>query len=74
MGTLYAGACLLLGEIPADAVLSQAFDPKKYTFCYKEFKVKYTKKAPGDITTEVKITNEDVERMKKEVGEDGKSY
>ena len=60
MGSLYAGICLALGEIPADTLFTTNFDMSLYTFCYKEMNITYTKKALTDISTDIKIEDEEL--------------
>ena len=65
--SLYAAACLALGEIPADTLFTTTFDMTYYTFCYKEMNITYTKKALTDISTEIKISDTEVSRINEEV-------
>ena len=71
--TMYAGSLYTLGEIPGGAILIGAFDMSKYFPTLASMSTKFIKPATSDITCELTVSEEDLEKMGKEAKETGKS-
>ena len=70
---MYAGALFTLGEIPGGAILIGAFDMSKYFPTLADSTIKFIKPATTDIYVELKVPEEELERIGKEAAEKGKS-
>lgn len=73
IGTMYAGALFTLAEIPGGAIFMSAFDMTKFFPIVAEMNIKYLKPATTDIYVEVKMSEEEIQRITNEATENGKA-
>jgi thioesterase domain-containing protein len=73
IGSMYAGALFTLAEIPGGALILTTFDPTKCYPLIKELTIKFLRPAGSDITTEISLSQEEVERIIRELSDRGKA-
>ncbi len=73
VGSMYAGALFTLAEIPGGALILTTFDPTKCFPVIKELTIKFLRPAVSDITTEISLSRDEVDRITGEVSEKGKA-
>ena len=73
IGTMYAGALFTLAEIPGGALILSTFDPTKCYPIIKELTIKFVRPAKTDVTTEISLSQEEVDRIVSEISDNGKA-
>lgn len=73
IGTMYAGALFTLAELPGGAIFLSSFDASRYYPIVKGMDIRFLKPARTDITVEVRITDEEVQRIQGVASEIGKA-
>jgi len=73
IGTMYAGALFTVAEVPVGALYLTTFDPAKYYPIVKEMTIQFLRLAKTDVTIELTMSQEEVDRVQAEVDEKGKS-
>jgi acyl-coenzyme A thioesterase PaaI-like protein len=73
IGGMYAGALFTLAEIPGGALILTTFDPTKCYPLIKELTIKFLRAAQSDITTEISLSQEEVDRIADEIFHNGKA-
>ena len=73
IGIMYAGSIFTLGELPGGALFFSAFDATKCYPIVTEMSVKFLKPVKTAATVESRISEEEIERVNREVEENGKS-
>lgn len=70
---MYAGSLFTIGELPGGALFWSSFDATKCYPIVTEMSIKFLKPAKTAVTVESRISEEEIERVNKEVEENGKS-
>lgn len=73
IGGMYAGALFTLAEIPGGALYLTTFDITRYYPVVKEMTIRFRRPAQTDVTIEVAMSREDVQRITAEADEKGKA-
>lgn len=73
MGTMYAGALFLLAEIPGGVLCMHDFG-QDYIPILRDMRMEFKAPARTDITLEVRLSPEEIARLKTEVQADGKTH
>lgn len=73
MGSMYAGAMFLLAEIPGGVLTVQDFG-MDYIPILRELKMEYLAMAKTDLTLEIRMSPDEIERLKQEVADKGKAH
>ncbi len=73
IGTMYAGALFTLAEVPGGAIFLSTFDTDTYYPIVKRMDIRYLKPATTDVSVEVSITSEEVERIQAGARADGRA-
>jgi thioesterase domain-containing protein len=73
IGSMYAGALFTLAEIPGGALILTTFDPTKCYPVIKELTIKFLRPAQSDITTEVFLSQQQVDLVNGEISKQGKA-
>ena len=72
-GSMYAGALFTLGELPGGALYLSTFNTSKFFPLVKTMIIDFINPAFSDATVEVRISDEEIERISSEAERDGKS-
>ncbi|HEX5843847.1 MAG TPA: YiiD C-terminal domain-containing protein [Pseudomonas sp.] len=73
IGSMYAGALFTLAEIPGGALFLTSFDAQRFYPIVKEMNLRFRRPATGDIRVEARLAAEEVERLQKQVTQEGKA-
>lgn len=73
IGSMYAGALFTLAEIPGGALFLTSFDAQRFYPIVKEMNLRFRRPATGDIRAEARLAAEEVERLQKQVTQEGKA-
>ena len=73
VGSMYAGSLFTLGEIMGGAIFFASFDIGQYYPLVKEVQIRYRKPALTDITVETTLSEDQVEKILKEIKVKGKA-
>ena len=73
INVMYVGAQSVLADLPGGALFLTAFDFPKYVPVVKEMNTKYKKPAKTDLFIEGHLTEDEIQRVQKEMDENGKS-
>ncbi|MDW3221193.1 MAG: YiiD C-terminal domain-containing protein [Acidimicrobiales bacterium] len=73
VGMMYAGALFTLAEVPGGTIFITTFDPKRYYPIVKDLKIRFRRPATTDITVEVRISDEEAQRVMDEADANGKA-
>jgi len=73
VGTMYAGALFTLAELPGGVVFLSSFDTSRFYPIVKDMQIRFRRPARTDITVEVRISDEEVERIQTEADASGKA-
>ncbi|MBA2318080.1 MAG: YiiD C-terminal domain-containing protein [Euzebyales bacterium] len=73
IATMYASALFTLAELPGGAIFLSSFDASRYYPIVKGMDIRFLKPARTGITVEVRITEEDVQRIQAVATEAGKA-
>ena len=72
IGTMYAGALFTLAEIPGGALAITTFDITRYYPLVKEMTVRFLRPATTDVTVELRIGPDEVERIQQDADRSGR--
>ncbi|MFZ5603318.1 MAG: PaaI family thioesterase [Pseudomonadota bacterium] len=70
---MYAGSLFTIAELPGGSLFFSAFDVTKCYPIVTEMSIKFLKPAKTAVTVEATLSDEEIERVKREVEEKGKS-
>lgn len=73
VGTMYAGALFTLAELPGGVIFLSSFDTRNYYPIVKDMQIRFRRPAKTDITVEVRISEEEVQRIQAEADANGKA-
>ena len=73
VGTMYAAPLFTVAEIPGGAIFLTTFDPFKYFPLIKEMNIRFKKAVRTDVTITSELPSNEVDRMNRELAENGKS-
>lgn len=73
VGMMYAGALFTLAEVPGGTIFITTFDAKKYYPIVKDLQIRFRRPAMTDITVEVRISDDEAERVMAEAEANGKA-
>ncbi len=73
IGSMYAGALFTLAEIPGGALFLTSFDAQRFYPIVKELNLRFRRPATGDIRVEARLAVEEIQRLQKQVTEQGKA-
>ncbi len=73
IGTVYAGALFTLAEVPGGALFLTSFDISKYYPIVKEVTIRFVRLAKTDVTVELGMSQEEVNRIQAEADDKGKA-
>ncbi len=73
VGMMYAGALFTLSELPGGVIYMSSFDISKYYPIVKDMSIRFRRPATTDITVEVRVDDDFVEKIQKEAEENGKA-
>lgn len=72
VGTMYAGALFTLAEIPGGTLSATTFDVEKYYPIVKDLQITFLKPATTDISVEVTMSDDEIDRLLTTANEVGK--
>ncbi len=73
IGTMYAGALFTMAEIPGGALFLTSFDTDRFYPVVKEMTLRFLKPAITDVTVELSLSDDDIDRIQAEAGQAGKA-
>lgn len=73
LGSMYAGALFTLAEIPGGALFLTSFDAQRFYPIIKAMNLRFRRPATGDIRVEARLAAEEIQRLQKQVTEQGKA-
>ena len=73
IGTMYAGALFTLAELPGGVLFLTTFDTARFYPMVKGMEIRFRRPATTDITVEVAISDDEVERIQAAADADGKA-
>jgi hypothetical protein len=73
VGIMYAGSLFTIGECMGGAIYGVAFDITRFFPIVKEVTIKFRRPVVTDVTLELEMSEEDVERIQTEAEEKGKA-
>ncbi len=73
IGIMYAGALFTLAEVPGGTLFSTSFDVTKYYPIVKEMSIRFRRPAATDITLEMTMSEDQVDRIQAEAEANGKA-
>ncbi len=73
IGIMYAGALFTLAEVPGGTLFSTSFDTAKFYPIVKEMSIRFRRPAATDITLEMTMSEDEVERIQAEAEANGKA-
>jgi acyl-coenzyme A thioesterase PaaI-like protein len=73
VGMMYAGALFTLAEVPGGTLFITTFDPTRFYPIVKDLKIRFRRPAMTDITVEVRMREDEVERITEEAEANGKA-
>lgn len=73
IGSMYAGALFTLAEIPGGALFLTSFDAQRFYPIIKAMNLRFRRPATGDIRVEARLAAEEIQRLQKQVTEQGKA-
>lgn len=63
VGTMYAGALATIAELPAGVIFLASFDSSRYYPVAKDMAIRFRRPASSDVTVEVRISEEEIQRI-----------
>lgn len=73
VGMMYAGALFTLAEVPGGTIWMTTFDPKRSYPIVKDLQIRFRRPAMTDISVEVRIGDDEIDRITAEVEAAGKA-
>ena len=73
IGSIYAGALFTVAELPGGALFLTTFDVERFYPVLKAMNIHFRRPAFTDVTVEVSLTEEEVQRIAEEADRLGKS-
>ena len=72
VGIMYAGALYTIAELPGGTIYLTSFDTKKFYPIVKDMSIRFRRPAKTDVTVEVRVSEEEIERIQAEAEANGK--
>ncbi len=69
---MYAGALYTIAELPGGVIYMSSFDTRRFYPIVKDMRIRFRRPATTDVTVEVRITDEEIERIQTEADANGK--
>jgi hypothetical protein len=73
VGIMYAGAPCTLAEVPGGSLFSSSFDVKRFYPIVKEMSIRFRRPAMTDVTIEMTMSDQEVQRIQAEAEANGKA-
>jgi acyl-coenzyme A thioesterase PaaI-like protein len=73
VGMMYAGALFTLAEVPGGTLFITTFDAKRFYPIVRDVSIRFRRPALTDITVEVRMTDDEAQRITKEAEAEGKA-
>ena len=73
VGIMYAGSLFTIGECMGGAICGVAFDCRRFFPIVKEVSIKFRRPVVTDVTLELEMAQDDVDRIQQEAEEKGKA-
>ena len=73
IGSMYAGALFTLAELPGGALFLTTFDVSRFYPIVKEMTIQFRRLATTEAFIEIRMSDEDVQRIQEEADAKGKS-
>ncbi len=73
VGMMYAGSLFTIGEIPGGILAIASFDVNRFFPLVKEVNIRFRRPATTDVTLEMELGKEQVDRIQAEAEEKGKA-
>ncbi len=73
VGMMYAGSLFTVGEMTGGLIYGVSFDCERFFPIVKEITIRFRRPALTDVTVEVSMTGEEVDRIQSEAEEKGKA-
>ena len=73
MGSMYAGAQFILAEIPGGLIVASSFNLAQFYPVIKSVNIQFRKPAIGELTVEVRMTPEEIDRVTTSAEANGKA-
>ena len=73
VGTMYAGSLFTIGECMGGAIYGVAFDTQRFVPIVKEVTIRFRRPAVTDVTLELEMGADEVDRIQQEAEEKGKA-
>lgn len=70
---MYAGALFTLAELPGGVVYLSSFDTRRFYPIVKDMQIRFRRPAKTDITVEVHLSDDEVQRIQNEADANGKA-
>ncbi|QVL42535.1 MAG: YiiD C-terminal domain-containing protein [Alcanivorax sp.] len=72
VGIMYAGALYTIAELPGGVIYMSSFDTRRFYPIVKDMQIRFRRPATTDVTVEVRITDQEIERIQAEADANGK--
>ncbi|HEX5678842.1 MAG TPA: YiiD C-terminal domain-containing protein [Alcanivorax sp.] len=72
VGIMYAGALYTIAELPGGVIYMSSFDTRRFYPIVKDMRIRFRRPATTDVTVEVRITDQEIERIQTEADANGK--
>lgn len=72
VGIMYAGALYTIAELPGGVIYMTSFDTRRFYPIVKDMKIRFRRPATTDVTVEVRISDQEVDRIQAEAEANGK--
>lgn len=72
VGMMYAGALYTIAELPGGVIYSTSFDISRFYPIVKDMSIRFRRPAKTDVTVEVRVSEEEIERIQAEADANGK--
>ncbi len=73
VGIMYAGSLFTIGECMGGAIYGAAFDYRRFFPIVKEVSIKFRRPVVTDVTLELEMAQDEVDRIQQEAEEKGKA-
>lgn len=64
VGIMYAGALYTIAELPGGVIYMSSFDTRRFYPIVKDMQIRFRRPATTDVTVEVRITDQEIERIR----------
>ena len=72
VGMMHAGALYTVAELPGGVIYSTSFDISRFYPIVKDMSIRFRRPAKTDVTVEVRVSEEEIERIQAEADANGK--